>query len=58
MSDLVQFTVSNIVNPLSFEPTDSFQVYVTTSRIYDYYVNQLTYGLSLLNTWAGNLSNV
>lgn len=38
-SDIVMFQVSDIRNPLSLEPTDSFNIYVATSTSQDYYVN-------------------
>ena len=40
------------------EPTDSFEIYVTTSLHQDYYVNQMVTGLSILNTEAGHMKNV
>lgn len=33
-------------------------MYISTSRIYDYYVNQGTQGLAILNSVTGALSNV
>ena len=53
-----RFSVTGITNPLSLEPTESFQVYVVTSRQYDYYVNQATQGLGILNSVPGLLTNV
>eukprot|EP00347_Sterkiella_histriomuscorum_P021799 403332729 len=55
---LFTFSVRNMQNPLSNEPTESFQVYITTSRVYDYYVNQGIQGLGFLNSFNGELSDV
>ena len=55
---ILRFKVNSIENPLSLEPTDTFQIYITSSRIYDYYINQMTYGLSISNTYANNLTSV
>ena len=43
---------------MSLEPTDSFQIFITSSRIYDYYINQMSYGLSIANTDPNNLTSV
>lgn len=52
------FQVSDIRNPLSLEPTSSFDIFVATSTNQDYYVNQMVQGLSLLNVNYGMLSDV
>jgi hypothetical protein len=56
--DMVTFSVSDIRNPLSLEPTSSFKVYIATSTSQNYFVNQLVQGLSLVNMFAGQLSSV
>lgn len=56
---LLHFTVSNIENPPSLEPTSSFQIYLTSSLIAPHpSINQLTLGLSLANTLPNALKNV
>jgi hypothetical protein len=51
--DLVMFQVSDIRNPLSLEPTSSFNIYIATSTSQDYYINQMVQGLSMLNVYQG-----
>lgn len=41
VGSILQLQVSQITNPVSMEPTDSFEVYITTSISNDFYVNQL-----------------
>jgi len=55
---IIRFTVSGIMNPTSQEPSDSFMIFVTSSRIYDYYINQITNGLSVVNREGNALRNV
>lgn len=39
MGQILQLQVSSITNPVSMEPTDSFEVYIATSISNDFYVN-------------------
>ena len=56
--DILQFQVKRITNPVSMEPTESFEIFVTQSLYQNYYVNQMVTGLSILNTEAGRMRNV
>lgn len=56
---LFMFLVNNVTNPLSDQPTDSFMLYLSTSRVQPYYyVNQATQGLAFINSKDGLLRNV
>jgi len=55
---MVKFSIGSITNPLSFELTDSFKIYVSTTVQDNYYVNQIETGLSITNTQAGELTSV
>ena len=51
--------VNNVTNPLSDQPTDSFQLYLSTTRVAPfYYVNQATSGLAFINSQDGLLRSV
>ena len=51
----MKFSIGSITNPLSFELTDSFKIYLSTGVANDYYVQQITEGLTITNTQAGEL---
>ena len=53
-----QFSVSNISNPMSLQPSQSYQIYVTSSMYSPYYKNQMVVGLNLTNLYPGNLTNI
>ena len=54
----VKFSIGSIRNPLSFELTGTFLIQITTSTSKDYFVNQISQGLSITNTEAGKMTNV
>jgi len=43
----IRFMVANISNPLSLQETASFQIYITTSLQYDYYVSEEVSSLTI-----------
>ena len=54
---ILRFTVSSVTNPPSMEASDTFQVFISSSPVYNYYIQQLTAGLSLANTVPNVLNN-
>lgn len=52
------FKVRLIQNPLTLRPTESFQLFITTSISQDYNVNQILSGASIINSQPGILRNV
>ena len=53
----IKFSIGSMTNPLSFELTESFKIYVATNVQNDYYVQQILEGLTITNTEAGQLLN-
>jgi len=49
----MKFSIGSITNPLSFELTDSFKIYLATGVGTHYYVQQINEGLTITNTEAG-----